>query len=173
MPSHGAGVTAVAGTFLRKPLIAVSGTPVAFGVPLTAIKGFLKNVPATAVTPAPWLGIQGIPDASSVVKGVRVLSVHPDSPAEGSKLKGDKNAGDLIVAVGGNPVTSPDALADAIKEFGIGDKVPLLVFSNGKYKTVNVTLKAPPEKATSTNAAELPAADDDESPPAKKNFFRK
>ena len=148
-------------------------TPVAFGVPLTAIKGFLKNVPATAVAPAPWLGIQGIPDTSSVVKGVRVLTVHPDSPAEGAKLKGDKSAGDLIVAVGGAPVTSPDTLADAIREFSIGDKVPLLVFSNGKYKTVNVTLKAPPEKSATTNAAELPAADDEETAPPKKNFYKK
>ena len=143
-------------------------TPVAFGVPLTAIKAFLKNVPATAVAPAPWLGIQGIPDASSVVKGVRVLTVHPDSPADGAKLKGDKSAGDLIVAVGGSPVTSPDTLAEAIREFAIGDKVPLLLFSGGKYKTVNVQLKAPPEKGSS-NPAELPAADDTD----KKGFFKR
>ncbi|MEZ4299528.1 MAG: S1C family serine protease [Polyangiaceae bacterium] len=134
-------------------------TPVAFGVPLTAIKSFLKNVPASAVMPAPWLGIQGIPDASSVVKGVRVLSVHADSPAEGAKLKGDRAAGDLIVAVGGNPVTSPDTLAEAIRTYAIGDKVPLLVFSGGKYKTVNVQLKAAPEKGAASNPAELPAAD--------------
>ncbi len=144
-------------------------TPVAFGVPLTAIKGFLKTVPATAVLPAPWLGIQGIPDSNAVAKGVRVLTVHPDSPAEGAKLKGDKAAGDLILAVGGSPVTSPDSLAEAIKEYAIGDKVPLLVFSGGKYKTVNITLKAPPEKST-TNAAELPAADD--STTEKKSFFK-
>lgn len=144
-------------------------TPVAFGVPLTAIKSFLKNVPATAVMPAPWLGIQGIPDAASVVKGVRVLSVHPDSPADGAKLKGDRAAGDLIVAVGGTPVTSPDSLAEAIREFAIGDKVPLLVFSGGKYKTVNVSLKAAPEKGSS-HAAELPAAD--EATTEKKGFFK-
>ena len=144
-------------------------TPVAFGVPLTAIKSFLKTVPATAVLPAPWLGIQGIPDSNAVAKGVRVLTVHPDSPAEGAKLKGDKAAGDLILAVGGSPVTSPDSLAEAIKEYAIGDKVPLLVFSGGKYKTVNITLKAPPEKST-TNAAELPAADD--STTEKKSFFK-
>lgn len=144
-------------------------TPVAFGVPLNAIKSFLKNVPATAVMPAPWLGIQGIPDAASVVKGVRVLSVHPDSPADGAKLKGDRSAGDLIVAVGGAPVTSPDSLADAIREFAIGDKVPLLVFSGGKYKTVNVSLKAAPEKGASF-PSELPAAD--ETTTQKKGFFR-
>ena len=145
-------------------------TPVAFGVPLTAIKSFLKNVPATAVMPAPWLGIQGITDTSAIAKGVRVLTVHPDSPAEGAKLKGDKSAGDVILAVAGTPVTSPDALAEAIKEYAIGDKVPLLVFSGGKYKTVNITLKAPPEKST-TNAAELPAADDSTTT-EKKSFFK-
>jgi serine protease Do len=146
-------------------------TPVAFGVPLTAIKGFLKNVPATAVAPAPWLGIQGIPDSNAVAKGVRVLTVHPDSPAEGAKLKGDKTAGDLILAVAGTPVTSPDSLADAIKEFAIGDKIPLLVFSGGKYKTVNITLKAAPEKSAATNAAELPAADESTTT-EKKSFFK-
>lgn len=145
-------------------------TPVAFGVPMTAIKSFLKTVPATAVMPAPWLGIQGIPDAASVVKGVRVLSVHPDSPADGAKLKGDRAAGDLIVAVGGTPVTSPDSLAEAIRTFAIGDKVPLLVFSGGKYKTVNVNLKAAPEKSSS-NPAELPPAD--ESASDKKSFYSK
>lgn len=144
-------------------------TPVAFGVPLNAIKSFLKTVPATAVMPAPWLGIQGIPDAASVVKGVRVLSVHPDSPADGAKLKGDRAAGDLIVAVGGTPVTSPDSLAEAIRTFAIGDKVPLLVFSGGKYKTVNVNLKAAPEKGSS-HAAELPAVE--ETTTEKKGFFR-
>jgi serine protease Do len=144
-------------------------TPVAFGVPLTAIKSFLKNVPATAVMPAPWLGIQGIPDSNAIAKGVRVLTVHPDSPAEGAKLKGDKSAGDLILAVAGTPVTSPDSLADAIKEFSIGDKVPLLVFSGGKYKTVNITLKAAPDKAPTGNAAELPAADESSSD-TKKSF---
>lgn len=144
-------------------------TPVAFGVPLPAIKSFLKTVPATAVMPAPWLGIQGIPDAASVVKGVRVLSVHPDSPADGAKLKGDRSAGDLIVAVGGTPVTSPDTLAEAIREYAIGDKVPLLVFSGGKYKTVNVSLKAAPEKGASF-PSELPPAD--ETTTEKKGFFR-
>lgn len=105
-----------------------------------------------------------------MAKGVRVLTVHPDSPAEGAKLKGDKAAGDLILAVGGSPVTSPDSLAEAIKEYAIrAQKVPLLVFSGGKYKTVNITLKAPPEKST-TNAAELPAADD--STTEKKSFFK-
>lgn len=147
-------------------------TPVAFGVPLKAIKSFLKTVPESAVMPAPWLGIQGIPDAASVVKGVRVLSVHPDSPADGAKLKGDRSAGDLIVAVAGQPVTSPDTLADAIREFAIGDKVPLLVFSGGKYKTVNVQLKAAPEKGAS-NPAELPPADEEPAPRAhRKGYFR-
>src|SRR5262249_18718917 len=44
-------------------------TPVAFGAPLSAIKSFLKNVPASAALPAPWLGIQGIPDSNAIAKG--------------------------------------------------------------------------------------------------------
>ena len=35
---------------------------VPFGVPVSAIKAFLRTVPANAVPPAPWLGIQGVAD---------------------------------------------------------------------------------------------------------------
>ncbi len=122
--------------------------PVAYGVPVAAIKSFLKSVPPDAVPPAAWLGIQGVPETSPVVKGVRVLSVAKSSPAAEAKLKGgEKGEGDMIVAVGGKPVTTPEELASAIKARSVGDKVPLTVFSKGAYKTVDVVLKAPPEQA--------------------------
>ena len=44
---------------------------------MSAIKSFLKTVPPDAVPPSAWLGIQGAPESTSVVKGVRVLSVAP------------------------------------------------------------------------------------------------
>lgn len=132
--------------------------PVAYGVPVTAIKSFLKTVPEDAVQPSAWLGIQGASETASVVKGVRVLSVAKNSPAWDAKLKGgEKGAGDLIVAVGGEPVTSPEDLAAAVKKRGVGEKVPLLLFSKGQYKNVDVVLRAPPEAARP--AAQAPASE--------------
>lgn len=145
-------------------------TPVAFGAPINAIKGFLRTVPPTAVQPSAWLGIQGVADNGAIAKGVRVTLVRPESPADEAHLKGgDRNASDVILAVDGAPVTTPEALADAIRTHAVGEKVPLTLFSQGKYRQVTVLLRAAPEgkassRATPAHPAELPPAD--EAPPA-------
>ncbi len=146
-------------------------TPVAFGAPIGSIKSFLRTVPANAVAPAAWLGIQGVSETGGVAKGVRILSVHPDSPANEAHLKGgERGASDLILAVAGTPVTSPEALAEAIRAHGIGEKVPLTVFSQGKYQEVVIVLRAAPDAKAAppapANPAELPAADAPAAPPA-------
>ncbi|HRI66302.1 MAG TPA: S1C family serine protease [Polyangium sp.] len=121
-------------------------TPVAFGVPINAIRTFLKTVPATAVAPSAWLGIQGIADAGPIVKGVRVQSVYPDSPAAEAKLAaGDASVSDVIVAVDGVPVTTPDGLSETIRAQPVGAKVPLLLFGQGKYRQVTVVLRQAPD----------------------------
>jgi serine protease Do len=124
-------------------------TSVAFGAPMAAIRAFLRAVPATAVAPAPWLGIQGASESGAIAKGVRVLSVHPKSPAEQAGLRGDNGdaEGDVILAIAGTPVTSPEALATAIRSRGVGDSVPIVVLSRGMYRTVTVVLRAAPESS--------------------------
>jgi serine protease Do len=137
-------------------------TPVAFGAPIEAIKSFLRTVPKAAVPPAAWLGIQGVAEASPVVKGVRITVVHPESPADEARLKGgDRATSDMVLAVDGVPVTSPEALADAIRTHSVGEKVPLTVFSRGRYRQVTVLLRASPDpraapKAAPAHQAELP-----------------
>lgn len=136
-------------------------TPVAFGIPIAAIKGFLRTVPATAVAPSAWLGIQGVGETGSVARGVRVLVVHPESPADEAQLKGgDKSLSDTILAVGGVPVTSPESLSEVIRTHAVGEKVPLVVFGQGKYRTVTVLLRASPDPkgraASPAHPAELP-----------------
>jgi len=139
-------------------------TPVAFGAPIKAIKVFLRNVPASAVAPSPWLGIQGVAETASVVKGVRIMVVHPQSPAEQAQLKGgDASVSDVIAAVDGTPVTSPEALAEAIRNHAVGEKVPLVIFGQNKYRVVNVNLRAAPDRSAAPQAqpahpAELPPA---------------
>lgn len=145
-------------------------TPVAFGAPIAAIKNFLRTVPPTALPPAAWLGIQGVAETSGVAKGVRVLGVHPQSPAEEAKIKGgDRSESDVILAVDSVPVTSPEALADAIRAHGVGEKVPITLFSQGKYREVTVVLRPAPERTAAppppVNPAELPSTNDP-SPPA-------
>ncbi len=139
------------------PLEGKPCAPVAFGIPVSAVKDFLKSVPPDAVPPSAWLGIQGAPDHTQFVKGVRVLSVAKGSPASEAKLRaGERGEGDMIVAVAGEPVTTPEELAEAIKRHSVGEKVPLTLFSKGLYRTTETVLRAPPDR--SGGSATLPAA---------------
>lgn len=133
-------------------------TPVAFGVPIGAVRAFLRAVPPTAVPPAAWLGIQGVSEAAPVAKGVRVTVVHPESPADEARLTGgDRAESDMILAVDGVPVTSPEALSDAIRTHAVGEKVPLTLLSRGKYRQVTVVLRAAPDPSAA--AAKRPEAE--------------
>ena len=143
-------------------------TPVAFGVPINAIRTFLKTVPATAVAPSAWLGIQGIADVGPIVKGVRVQTVYPDSPAAEAKLAaGDASVSDVVVAVDGVPVTTPEALSEAIRAQAVGAKVPILLFGQGKYRLVTVVLRQAPDPRALPEQpvqAELPSLGDSAPP---------
>jgi len=133
-------------------------TPVAFGIPINPIRNFLRTVPPTAVPPAAWLGIQGVADVSAFAKGVRIQGIHPDSPAAEAQLKaGDPSSGDMILAVDGVPVTTPEALAEAIHNHAVGEKVPLTVFGQGKYRQVTIVLRQAPDPRAAAQAPAHPS----------------
>jgi serine protease Do len=113
---------------------------VVLGAPVTAIRSFLTHAsPAPAA--APWLGIRGEPQHTANVTGVRVVAVAPSSPAEKAALK---PATDLIVAVDGHPIDTPEKLADLIAKHAPGETVKLLVFAGDQFREVAVALKAAP-----------------------------
>jgi serine protease Do len=118
--------------------------PITIGAPVSALRGFLMKTPANAVQPAPWLGLGGGPAESGNVKGVRVMGVAPGSPAEKAGLKPSADNPDVIVAVDGQPVETPEQLADVIAKRAIGQTVKLLVFSQGKFRDTPVTLRTAP-----------------------------
>jgi serine protease Do len=110
--------------------------PIVLGAPVSAIRTFLTQSPA-----APWLGIRGEPEPDGSVHGVRVLAVAPSSPAEKAVLKPE----DVIVAVDGKPIDTPEALSDVIGRHAAGDAVKLLVFSDEKFREVVVALRGAPQ----------------------------
>jgi serine protease Do len=75
------------------------------------------------------------------VKGVRVSAVAPSSPAEKAGLKAGS---DVIVAVDGKPIDTPEKLAEAIGKHIPGDSVKLLVFSGDKFHESAVALRTAP-----------------------------
>jgi serine protease Do len=114
-------------------------------VPIRAIRIFLSRTPANAVPPSPWLGINGAPDVANGIRGVRVQAVAPRSPAQRGGLKGgDAAQADLIVVADGQPIDTPERLAEIVSKHAVGDTLKLSVFANGRYREVNITLQAPP-----------------------------
>ena len=120
--------------------------PVSVAAPISAIRSFLMRTPATAVAPAPWLGLRGAAAQAGSIKGVRVLDLAPQSPAEkaGLHASADPAKADVIVAVDGAPVESPEQLAEMVSKKGIGDTVKLLVFDGSKFREAPVALRAAP-----------------------------
>lgn len=127
-----------------KPAAAPPCAPITIGAPVVALRSFLMKTPSEAVQPAPWLGLGGAPTESGNVKGVRVMGVAPGSPAEKAGLKSSGDNPDTIVAVDGQPVETPEQLAEVIAKRAIGQTVKLLVFSQGKFREAAVTLRGAP-----------------------------
>ena len=125
------------------PAAAPPCNAITVGAPVYALRGFLMKTPANAVQPAPWLGLGGAPSAEGNVKGVKVMGVAPGSPAEKGGLKAGDTP-DTIVAVDGVPVETPEQLAEVIAKRAIGQQVKLLVFSGGKFREAQVTLRPAP-----------------------------
>ncbi len=124
-----------------------SGTPcvtLTVGAPVYALRAFLMKAPVQAAAPSAWLGLGGASTEPGGVKGVRVVGVAPGSPAEASGLKAGGQTPDVIVAVDGTPVETPEQLASSIAQRGVDQQVKFLVFSQGKFREVLVTLRAAP-----------------------------
>ncbi len=106
------------------------------GAPVRAVRDFLVRTPTTAAAPAPWLGIVGEAATIGAVRGVRVMAVAPGSPADKAGLHASTDAAkaDMVTAVDGVPVDSPDRLSEEIAKRPIGSKTPLLLFKDGRLK---------------------------------------
>jgi serine protease Do len=114
--------------------------PIILGAPVSAVRSFLSRAGQPAAPAAPWLGIRAEAQGSGNVRGVRVVAVAPSSPAE----KADLRAGDVIVAADGQPIDSPERLAQTIGRHSAGDSVKLLVFGGGTFRDLAVELLPSP-----------------------------
>ncbi|HLK41427.1 MAG TPA: PDZ domain-containing protein [Polyangiaceae bacterium] len=148
-PSADPGASATVGAWPTADTHASKATPapaaclpIIVGAPVSAIRAFLSKTPVGApVAGAPWLGIRGEPHAAGGVRGVRVVAVAPASPAEKAGLK---PGGDVIVAVDGEPVDSPEQLSEVLSKRAAGNGVHLLVFGGDKFRELGVVLRTGP-----------------------------
>ena len=114
--------------------------PVVLGAPVTAIRSFLTHA-SVADGPVALAGHPRRARAAGNVHGVRVIAVAPSSPAEKAALKPTT---DIIVAVDGHPIDTPEKLAEIIAKHVPGDSVKFLVFAGEQFREVAVALRAAP-----------------------------
>ncbi len=143
-----------------------------FAIPSNLAVKILPDLIAGKTVSRPWLGISGtaLTQATasqlglSVNKGVYIVSVVANSPAEKAGLKaGSTNAdgtltsgGDVITAVDGKSVASVEDLSAYISTKSVRDKVSLTVLRNGQSITVQVTLDAWPTNISSGTTPQTP-----------------
>ena len=143
-----------------------------FAIPSNLAVKIMPDLIAGKTVSRPWLGISGtaLTQATasqlglSVNKGVYIVSVIANSPAEKAGIKaGGSNTdgtlvagGDVITAVDGKAVTSVDDLSAYISTKLVGDKVSLTILRNGQSITVQVTLDAWPANVSSGATPQIP-----------------
>jgi membrane-associated protease RseP (regulator of RpoE activity) len=96
-----------------------------------------SSSPAQQEQEKPWLGVYFVRSSD----GVTIAYVIADSPAD----KADLKRGDVIKAVNGTAVETPQEFRDQLKDKQVGDTVTLNIDRDGQTLDVSVTLEAQPE----------------------------
>lgn len=134
-------------TAIMSPSGAYAG--VGFAVPVDVIQRAVPQLIATGKVRRPTLGVRILPDhitRRSADRGVAILSVIPDGPADKAGIRGLRRErrgnmllGDLVIEIDGKPVNSAEELAAAIDQHKMGDIIRLTL-QQGKL-TRGVTIK--------------------------------
>src|ERR671932_2434737 len=144
---------------------------VGFAIPSNTIAKEVPVIIKDGSYAHPWLGISGgkiTPDLANAsglptnYKGVLVVSVQPDSPADKAGLKGltqdDSGAtqtGDIITAIDGHPVKQIDDIINYIEsQKNVGDNIKLTVNRNGQIMDLTATLQTRPSASAASSSSE-------------------
>ncbi len=138
---------------------------IGFAIPSVIVKKVVPKLIEQGYYEHPWIGIAGVtlsPPLAEAMglpqdqRGVLVVDVIPDSPADKAGLRGSDRrvevegemlpaGGDVIVAVDGQPVRTFDDLVTYLARYTeVGQTITLTVLRDGEERTVNITLAARP-----------------------------
>lgn len=114
------------------------GAGLGFAIPINRAREIARQLVATGRVSHPVIGV-GLDwvkpgDSSGLRQGVRVMSVQTGSPAARAGLQ----QGDVIVAVGGQPIADPPQLVAAVERAGVGGSLPLSVNRAGRMLQITV-----------------------------------
>jgi len=127
--------------------------PVACAISVSMLKEFLRNVPEGAAMPAPWVGMQVADAEAGSIKAVRISAVDAKGPVAALGLRAGKDnaTADLLVAIDGVAVTSTKAFEELLRRRTAGERVRLLIYSDGRYREATAVLGREPEHLADTS----------------------
>jgi 2-alkenal reductase len=120
---------------------------IGFAIPVDTVNRIVPALIREGRAPLPGIGIVAIPDeiaARAGIRGVVIRAVRAGSSAAEAGLAGldaRGQLGDLIVGVGGKPVTTFADLSLALDEIGIGKEARLAVVRDGRRRDVTVLVQ--------------------------------
>jgi peptidase Do len=131
---------------------ASQGNNVGFAIPISSVKGIIKNVLSGKGFERAVIGVRYINLTPTIVKE-KNLSVTRGALIASSKNNkaiisgsaGDKaglKENDIITAVNGTEIGSSGSLSSLIGEYSVGDTVKITVVRGGKTETLELTLAA-------------------------------
>lgn len=136
--------------------IEASANSIGYAIPINTAKSLLPSLIKGGNVKSAWLGIGGEAITSELVqrlglqvdKGVYIIEVMPDSPAQKAGLKESgvdrqrepTSGGDIITAVDGVAVSKVEDLISYLNGKKPGDDVTLSIVREGEQMTVKVTL---------------------------------
>lgn len=128
--------------------VSQSGQNIGFALPIDILKDSIDNFNKTGQFNRPYLGVsykmlsKDVALLNDVVQGAYILAVVTDSPAQKSGIK----QRDIIIKFDGKTVDEKNELAKLIGTKKAGDKVPVVVWRDGKTTELNVELGISPNQ---------------------------
>ncbi|MGK2938653.1 MAG: S1C family serine protease [Solirubrobacteraceae bacterium] len=120
---------------------AASNSGVGFAIPVDAVREVVPQLKSGKEIRRAYLGVST--GESQDGKKVVIAELVPGGPSADGGLR----VGDEVVSVGGEQISSPEEIAEAIADKQPGQNVQIVVTRGGDRKTVNVKLGTRPESA--------------------------
>ena len=123
---------------------------IGFAIPATIARLILRDAESDGRATRPWMGIsaQGVnPDAAQALGldrpgGALISNIYPGGPADRAGLR----PGDVVLSVDGQRVDDPNALRFYTVTKALGSTASLEIVSDGRTRTVILTVDAPPDR---------------------------
>jgi serine protease DegQ len=125
---------------------------IGFAIPVSTVKTVMDSIIKTGQVVRGWIGVEPQDITPELAEsfgletktGAIIAGILKNGPADKAGMK----PGDILVAIGGKPVTDITAMLNLIAQLTPGERVEMKVLRKGREETLNVTIGKRPKTAT-------------------------